>query len=405
MKNNFQSYRRIVRVILLTIGISLPFIKINGNHLLIFDIYTFEFHIFGLTLQINQFLPLLILLLFLTFLFLYLTVTFGRIWCGWLCPQSVSMELTSFVEKIAKNNLIIKVSKLLLLYLLSILIAANILLYFIPYEIFFDSIMGSNFSPSIATALTAIGTILFLNFWLVRYRFCATVCPYSMLQSMLFDRHTLAVWMIPEMRDECINCLSCLKVCSTNIDIRKGGNSSCINCAKCIDACAEVMSKMGKKSLFAYRYGEENRRKFFRFSSTSTLLLTIISFFIFILIAINIKNLQIEVIPYQKFLPRYVGDFAANGYTLVLENGDNKDKTIELNIENISEYEITPKNIFTAKAKSKTDFVFFIKIDKDLLKNTPLLNLKLKLEIKEDNREALKTVNFRRPILAKRGNK
>lgn len=404
MTNNFQFYRRIVRIILVILGVTLPFIKINGNHLLIFNIYTFEFHIFGLSLQINQFLPLLALFLFLTFLFLYLTVTFGRIWCGWLCPQSVSMELTSFMQNFNKGSLPIKTFKILFLSLLSVLIAANILLYFIPYEIFFDRLLGEKFSKGIFTALLTLGTLLFLNFWLVRYRFCATVCPYSMLQSMLFDKHTLAVWMIPERKDECINCLSCVKVCSTNIDIRQGQNSACINCAKCIDACAKVMGKLGKKSLFAYRFGENNKKRFTRFSSAVSLVLTLVSFFIFILVAISTKNVQVEVIPYQKFLPRYIDNFAANGYILAVENGDNKDKTIAVEIEEITGYEITPNSIFKVKPKSKGDFTFFIKLKKELLENSPILNLKLKIVNKQDNTVEIKTVSFRRPITS-RGSK
>jgi len=379
MTINFQSYRRVVRLILLIAAVVLPFIKINGNHLLIFNIYTFEFHIFGLSLQINQFLPFLALFLFLTFLFLYITVTFGRIWCGWLCPQSVSMELTSFMQRFNKDSLPVKTFKILLLYLLSLLIAANIQLYFIPYEIFFHRLFVNEFSKGIFIALISLGTLLFLNFWLVRYRFCATVCPYSMLQSMLFDKHTLAVWMIPERRDECINCLSCVKVCSTNIDIRKGQNSACINCAKCIDACAKVMEKFGKKSLIEYRFGEENKKRMARFSSVISLLLSVAAFLIFIFVTISTKNVQIEVIPYQKFLPRYIDDFAANGYVLVVENGDNTDKTIALELENIAGYEITPASIFNVKPKSKVDFTFFIKLKKDLLDNAPILNLKLKI--------------------------
>jgi len=405
MTNNFQFYRRIVRAILVILGVTLPFIKINGNHLLIFNIYTFEFHLFGLSLQINQFLPLLALFLFFTFLFLYITVTFGRIWCGWLCPQSVSMELTSFIQSFNKGNLPVKTFKIILLYALSVMIAANILLYFIPYEIFFDRLFGNEFSKGIFTALITLGTLLFLNFWLVRYKFCATVCPYSMLQSILFDKHTLAVWMIPERRDECINCLSCVKVCSTKIDIRQGQNSACINCAKCIDACANVMGKLGKKSLFAYRFGEENKKRFTRFSSTVSLFLTVISFIIFILIAVSTKKVQVEVIPYQKFLPRYIHDFAANGYVLVIENGDNKDKTIAIEIEDLSGYEITPNSIFKVKPKSKEDFTFFVKLKRDLLENTPILNLKLKIVNKEDKTSEIKNISFRRPITSRRSKK
>lgn len=404
-KYNYQFFRKIVRIILLILGIVTPFIKIDGKHLLIFDIFKLEFNIFGLSLQINQFLPLLIFFLFLTFLFLYLTVTFGRIWCGWLCPQSVMMETTSFMDKLNKKSGLNKIFNIIILFVISAFFAGILLLYFIPYEIFFKSLFTEHFSKPIFTTLLILTVLLFLNFLLVRYRFCATVCPYSMLQSMLFDKHTLAVWMIPERKDECINCLKCVNVCSTNIDIREGQNSACINCAKCIDACREVMARFGKKSLFAYRFGQNNEKNFTRFSSVLTLALTIAAFSIFLFLAFHVKSVQIEVIPNSKFLPRYVEDYAVNRYTLIIENNTNTEKTFTVKIENIPDYKIVPDGIFTVKPHHKEHFHFFIKVEENLLENTNLLSLRLLITDQAGEITAYKNVSFRKPTHHKRKNK
>lgn len=405
IKYNYQFYRKIVRFFLLTAGILAPFIKIDGKHLLIFDIYKLEFHVFGLSLQINQFLPILVFFLFVTFLFLYVTVTFGRIWCGWICPQSVMMETTSFMDNLNKKSTLNKIFKTILLFTFSAFFAGILLLYFIPYEIFFKSLFTEHFSKPIFIALLILTVLLFLNFLLVRYRFCATVCPYSMLQSMLFDKHTLAVWMIPETKDECINCLKCVKVCSTNIDIREGQNSACINCAKCIDACSEVMARFGKKSLFAYRFGQNNEKNFKRFSSVLTLALTILAFSVFLFLAFQVKSVQIEVIPNSKFLPRNVDDYAVNRYTLLIENNENVEKRFKIAVDNIIDYEIVPTDTLIVKPNHKEHLHFFIKVNEDLLEDTKLLSLRLLITDLAKDSIVYKNVSFRKPTHHKRKHK
>lgn len=391
-KINYQFYRKTVRYILILAAIILPFIKIRGEHLLIFDITTFKFHIFGLTLNINQFLPILFLILFTAFLFMFITVNYGRIWCGWICPQSVSMEVTNFMKNFVRNKPLIKIFKLIVLALVSVLISVNILLFFFPYEYFFPNFL----TKGVLLSTLVIAFLLFLNFLLIRFRFCATVCPYSMLQSVLFDRNTLAVWMIPETRDECIKCLKCVRACSTGIDIRQGQNSACINCAKCIDACSDVMKKFGKKSLFAYRFGEENIKRFWKFSTALSILLSLIFLGLFLYASLNTVSLQMEIIPNNKFLPRTNKQYVINSYILAVENNRSSKEKIVLKIDSLKDYEISPSETFFIPGKSKQNIIFYIKIPGKYITGKSIMNF----DITSGNETVTKKfhIGFRAPV-------
>ena len=105
-----------------------------------------------------------------------------------------------------------------------------------------------------------LGAILFLDLGFVRGRFCATTCPYAKLQGVLFDRSTLVV-AYDERRDaECIDCLACVRVCPTGIDIRDGLQAECIACAQCVDACAPILAKFGRPTLVDYFWGAPGGR-------------------------------------------------------------------------------------------------------------------------------------------------
>lgn len=104
MNKNYQDKRRLVRWLLIVIALIVPFVRINGNSLFRFDVNELILYFFGLSLPINNFFFILLATLFLIFLFVTMTLMYGRIWCGWLCPQSVTMEVTSFIDKLKKGD-------------------------------------------------------------------------------------------------------------------------------------------------------------------------------------------------------------------------------------------------------------------------------------------------------------
>jgi cytochrome c oxidase accessory protein FixG len=251
-------WRRWAGVAQAVLFVGLPFVRIRGESALRFDVPTLRLHLLGATLWMDEFFVLLLGILASSFVFLLVTFLWGRVWCGWSCPQTVLGDLTASLasERIRKRK---RPARLALAWLavagVSVLFSAATLWYFVTPAEFLSGLLSLDLEPVLGWSWAVLGAILFLDLGFVRGRFCATTCPYAKLQGVLFDRSTLIV-AYDEGRDaECIDCLACVRVCPTGIDIRDGLQAECIACAQCVDACAPILAKFGRPTLVDYFWG------------------------------------------------------------------------------------------------------------------------------------------------------
>jgi cytochrome c oxidase accessory protein FixG len=271
--------RVVVSIVLLALFFSGPFVTIGGQPLLLLNFFERKFVIFGQAFWPQDFFLLaLTLIIFFVFIILF-TVVFGRIWCGWICPQTVFMEMVFrkieyWIEGDANaqrrldhapwsiNKIVKKSSKQLIFIIISVLISHVAMAYLIGIEQVKEIVSQSpieNLSGFIGlVAFTGIFYGVFARF---REQACITVCPYGRLQGVLLGRESIVVaydWLRGEPRGkikkhevtttkgDCIDCKLCVHVCPTGIDIRNGTQLECVNCTACIDACDDVMLKIGK---------------------------------------------------------------------------------------------------------------------------------------------------------------
>ena len=280
--------KRYLTYLLITIFImGTPFITIDGNHLLLLSFERLQFHFIGYVFNVNELfiMPFLLMLLFIGIF--AVTAMFGRVWCGWACPQTIFrviyrdliegtlLDLTKvsnkqkFADFSQPMNLIKKVIGVTLWSVISLVIATNFILYFIPSEDFFLYIQNPSEHIFMILFILSIAGFLVFDILVMKENFCQYVCPYSRVQSVLYDDDTKqvvydtnrggdiykkgekSIFNIKEWsnNEECTTCEACVKVCPTHIDIRKGFQFECINCLECSDACSSVMGKLGKKSL------------------------------------------------------------------------------------------------------------------------------------------------------------
>ncbi len=280
-KGKFHNYRIAVTIILLTALFSGPFITIGGHPLLLLNFFERKFVILGQAFWPQDFFLFAVLMITLFVFIILFTVAFGRIWCGWACPQTLFMEMVFrkieyWIEGDAnqqrkldkapwtKDKVIKKGLKHIIYGVISLLIAHTMMAYLIGIDKVIEIIQ----QPPTENMSGFIGLIFFtvIFYWVFakfREQACVAVCPYGRLQSVLLVKDSIVVaydWLRGEPRGkikkkeiekaeakgDCIDCKLCIHVCPTGIDIRNGTQLECVNCTACIDVCDEVMVKIDK---------------------------------------------------------------------------------------------------------------------------------------------------------------
>lgn len=297
VKGRFVRWRRRVYAVLLVIYLVLPFVRINGKPAVLLDIANRRFFLFGQTFNAQDAWLIVFLLTTLGFSLLFFTAWLGRVWCGWACPQTVFLEgVYRRVERLfegprnqrmkfhkgpwTRERILRRGGKLFTYLVISLILSHIFLSYFVSLPSLFQFIQDGPWAHRTAFSwmLAATGLLMF-NFTWFREQLCIVVCPYGRLQSALQDDHSLIIGYdtargeprgklrradrvaLPQVtgeiaapsRGDCVDCLRCVNVCPTGIDIRDGLQMECIGCAQCVDACDEVMMKIGKpKGLIRY---------------------------------------------------------------------------------------------------------------------------------------------------------
>jgi cytochrome c oxidase accessory protein FixG len=276
------SKRRIVQVLLTLSALLLPFASIGGNPFLRMDIGLRTLFMAGVPVRIDQFYIVLLATLLITSMFLLVTVVLGRVWCGWLCPQTVFNDLAELISNRCRTHVSPAVLRLvdhLVASVISIVVSFNLLCWFMaPVRVFTGLLaFADNFLLTACFLLVAL--FGYLNLLVVRRSFCVSYCPYGRFQAALTDKGTLNLAFLEETRDRCLRCNACVRTCPMGIDIREGFQIECINCGRCIDACRGVMERRHDGSgLIDYRFGTAKGTRFR--PGLKTLILTMLTLFL-----------------------------------------------------------------------------------------------------------------------------
>lgn len=297
VKGRFQRKKHILWLFLIGLYLAMPWVKLGGKPAILIDIGARHFFLFGKTFNAQDFWLAFFYVSGLGFTLFVVAALFGRMWCGYACPQTVFLEgvyrrIERWLEgnaparakldreQMSRRKLLLRAAKLGIYLVVSLVLSHSFLGYFMPVE----NVMAAMTSPPTehftAFLFIAIFTgIIFVNFTWFREQLCIVVCPYGRLQGVLYDQDTVLVGY-DRLRGEprgpadsegvghCIDCYRCVSVCPTGIDIRNGTQMECVGCANCIDACDEVMAKVGHPpGLVRYdtqRGFDTNERRFFR---------------------------------------------------------------------------------------------------------------------------------------------
>lgn len=366
-KGPLYKWRSYLSYVYLALFFTAPLIRINGQPLLMLNVIDRQFVIFGQVFWPQDiFLFMLASLIFLVCIVLF-TIAFGRVFCGWICPQTIFMEMVFrkieiWIEGDAnkrrklnaapwtRDKVIKKTAKHVIFFLLSFLIANTFLAYIIGSESLFK-IITEPVSEHIVglISICVFTTAFYLVYSQVRELVCTMICPYGRLQGVLLDEHSLVVAYdevrgeprgkidkkSTEIKGDCVDCGICVAVCPTGIDIRKGTQLECINCTACIDACDEVMDKIHRERKLIGFYSRDmiaKKKKFsftprmIGYSAVIAILLGVMGYFIFTRSDMDITVMRAAGLLYQE----QPGGYISNVYNAEIINKANATRTIKL---------------------------------------------------------------------------
>lgn len=425
-------YKRYFAYLLATIfSLSLPFIKINGNQIFLLSFDKKQLHLLGTAFDMQELylMPFLLMLLFLGIF--AATAIGGRAWCGWTCPQTIFrviyrdliesnlLKLRRIKNK-QKNpdlskteNKVKKAIGVILWSALSLIAASNFMWFFVPPSDFFAYIQDPSEHMLLIGIVLSIAAFLIYDVIILKEDFCIYICPYSRVQSVLYDNDTyqaiystnrggniynenkekfvFKVKDLEEPTSECTACEACVTVCPTHIDIRKGLQLECINCLECVDACTTVMGKLGKPSLVQWSSTNAIKNDI----PTKVIRKTTIMYFVALIAIIGLlfimsgkkEYMLLNVNKDTELYKVKENNLVTNNFLLLFQNTESKTLTYNLEIIDNSDIKVTRFEPFTLSPGKMAKKIVILETNKILVKDetkdTPI-NITFKAYAQED---------------------
>jgi cytochrome c oxidase accessory protein FixG len=421
-RGRLYRWRTATSLLYLVIFVSLPFVKYKGQPLFLFNVIGRKFILFGQIFWPQDFFIFAIgLLTFMVFIILF-TVVFGRIFCGWACPQTIFMEMVFrkiefWLDGDAQKQKQLKAmpwnafkirkraTKMAVFYLVAFVIANFFLSYVIGMaEV--EKLVTHGISANYGTFFTLIGftTVFFFVYYWFREQACIVVCPYGRLQGVLLDKKSMVVAYdfvrgeprgklkkasINADQGDCVDCLACVRVCPTGIDIRNGTQLECVNCTACIDACDSIMDSINKPKGLIRVDSEENieharKKKFnWRLGGYSAILSLLLLFLGYLLISRKDVDATVLRTPGQIFQTQADGRIS-NLFSIKLANKTRQNIPITLKLENMKGEISVVGDSLTVGAESYFQSPFFVKVDRNQITKR---KTKLLLGVYEGNKK------------------
>ncbi|MAD43137.1 MAG: cytochrome c oxidase accessory protein CcoG [Arcobacter sp.] len=415
---SYTKKRYLVYIFITILTVTLPFITIDNNHILLLSFDKLQFHFFGFVYNVNELYVMPFLLMFLFIGIFAMTAIFGRVWCGWACPQTIFrtiyrdlIESTILdmrriknkqkdIDYSKKSNLLKKYISIFLWLIITIVISTNFMWYFVPPEDFFLYMQTPSEHMFMIIFILSIAIFLVYDIVFMKENFCVYICPYSRIQSVLYDDNTKqivydttrggdvyvnrekSIFKMKEWssNEECTTCEACVKICPTNIDIRKGLQVECINCLECSDACSIVMGKLGKKSLINWESTNSVINKKISTLLTKRNMTYFVSLILCIILAIVFASKKepflLNINKTTNLYKIKEDQKVTNNYILTFHNTQNKAYTFDIKLEDSENFRIKRFKPFKLEPNKRIKKIFIVETKKRLFisktKDTPL---------------------------------
>ncbi len=408
-------YKRYVVFVIATIfALVIPWIKINGAHFFLLNFDHKQIHLFFTKFDMQELYVMPFLLIFGFLGVFFMTTLGGRVWCGWMCPQTIFRVI--YRDLIQTKLLHIRKSifnkqkepqgqnfkrfiGFMIWVVLSFIAAIDFIWFFVPPEDFLKYIQNPAEHTVMITTILIVAGFLIYDVVKLKEDFCIYVCPYARVQSVMYDEETIQtiydtergghiysedqeVKLVHNLKElkakepdaECTFCDSCVRVCPTHIDIKRGTQLECINCLECADACTKVMGALGKPSLISWTslsaIKEHRRPKFLRFRTVAYGIALTAALIGILVMGSKKEHMLLNINRTAQLYKIKDGGRVNNAYIFLFQNTDRKDHTYYFEVEGHPDIHILrPKKPFKLGAGKKAQKVVVLSTTKVLVKN------------------------------------
>jgi cytochrome c oxidase accessory protein FixG len=404
-RGRFARVKRITLLVSMVIFFMMPwFNSSSGRQMILFDFYHRRFYFFDWVFWPEDLVLLAFMLVIAALSLFVITSLVGRIYCGYVCPQTVWTRCYLWIERLIEGSsrqqhrldkvtskegilfikkVIKKITKHSLWFLIAFFTALTFVGYFVPIKELSQSLYQFTIGNNALFALGFFTTATYLNAGWMREQVCLYICPYARFQSLMYDEHTLHV-IYDKNRKDCIDCKKCVQVCPMGIDIRQGLQLECINCAACLDVCDDVMKKISApKGLISYSSekklsGEKIdfiRGRVIGYASSLALM-----FALFLLFFYMRADITLDIIQDRNHLYQVNKDGSIdNLYQLKIFNKSSKESVFHLGLEQSSHYVwMGESNIRLNEGESKIVPVRIRLFSKELISQPDTLSFVIK---------------------------
>lgn len=428
-KGTFQRIRTSTNSLLVCLFFLLPFISYQGHQAILFDLHEQQFFFFGTTLWPQDFTVLAWVFIAAAFMLFFITVFWGRVWCGYLCPQTAWTFMYVWIETRIEGNqnkrvaldkapwsrqkILKRMTKHTAWGLTALLTGCAFIAYFVPARELYIDIFSFQASFWVAVWVWFFAICTYLNAGLMREQMCLHCCPYSRFQSVMFDANTKTVTYDasrgesrgPRKRKQhtelgdCVDCSLCVDVCPPGIDIRNGLQYECINCGACVDACNQIMDKFGyQKNLISYvsenALNGKNEpvyrsHKFIGYGVSVLVMLVVIG-----IDMANKSDIQLNVLRDRQSLYRETPQsLIENSYTLKIRNKTQQTRHYRLSVDN-SIFQLENSAELVIKAGEQLDHPVTLIAHSDALTTNRTAVTFLITEVSNSDNSVLQQTNF-----------
>lgn len=262
-KVRWHPWRRFLQVLCGVVAVALPLT--NGLRL---DFVSHTFYFLWHPLAASDMIVLFWASILAVWLLVAISFVYGRLWCGWVCPQTLASDFSDSIRKRLDSHFRTRPGKpnftlsrtiwVVTCFVAALVTSETLLFYWVRPATLLSATVAPWLNTSVFVGLMSLTALIFADLIWIRRRFCADACPYGAMLGTVADKKTMVVRFLEESEDDCIKCGKCVVDCPMGIDIKDGpGQFACIGCGECVDACNDVLGRRGKAGVIEYRFGTD----------------------------------------------------------------------------------------------------------------------------------------------------